>query len=104
MHYTDSLTGEIIEVETFVATLPFSNYGFAICVPTQSSTDFLFAMKSCLRFMGGVPKIFVPDNQLPVYAWFETLNEETIADAILDRLVHTSHRYELKSKSLRKKS
>lgn len=62
MHYTDSLTGEIIEVETFVATLPFSNYGFAICVPTQSSTDFLFAMKSCLRFMGGVPKIFVPDN------------------------------------------
>ena len=43
-------------------------------------------------------------SQLPVSAWFETLSEETIADAILDRLVHTSHRYELKGKSLRKKS
>lgn len=62
MHYTDRLTGEIITVETFVATLPFSNYGFAICVPTQNSTDFLFAMKNCLQFFGGVPKIFVPDN------------------------------------------
>ncbi len=33
----------------------------------------------------------------------EIIEEETIADAILDRLVHTSHRIELKGESQRKK-
>jgi DNA replication protein DnaC len=42
-------------------------------------------------------------SQLPVSKWYETIGEETIADAILDRLVHTSHRIELKGESLRKK-
>ena len=42
-------------------------------------------------------------SQLPVSAWYEIIGEETIADAILDRLVHTSHRIELKGDSLRKK-
>jgi len=42
-------------------------------------------------------------SQLPVANWYEIIGEETIADAILDRLVHTSHRIELKGESLRKK-
>lgn len=42
-------------------------------------------------------------SQLPVAAWFDIISEATIADAILDRLVHTSHRIELKGESLRKK-
>jgi len=42
-------------------------------------------------------------SQLPVSGWYEIIGEETIADAILDRLVHTSHRIELKGESLRKK-
>jgi len=42
-------------------------------------------------------------SQLPVSSWFEVIGEETIADAILDRLVHTSHRLELKGESQRKK-
>ena len=42
-------------------------------------------------------------SQLPVASWFDIIGEETIADAILDRLVHTSHRIELKGESLRKK-
>jgi DNA replication protein DnaC len=42
-------------------------------------------------------------SQLPVSNWYEIIGEETIADAILDRLVHTSHRIELKGESLRKK-
>ncbi len=41
-------------------------------------------------------------SQLPVSNWFDVIGEETIADAILDRLVHTSHRIELKGESLRK--
>lgn len=42
-------------------------------------------------------------SQLPVANWYNIIGEETIADAILDRLVHTSHRIELKGESLRKK-
>jgi len=42
-------------------------------------------------------------SQLPVASWFDVIGEETIADAILDRLVHTSYRIELKGESLRKK-
>jgi DNA replication protein DnaC len=41
-------------------------------------------------------------SQLPVSSWFDVIGQETIADAILDRLVHTSHRLELKGDSLRK--
>jgi DNA replication protein DnaC len=42
-------------------------------------------------------------SQLPVANWHDYLNEPTIADAILDRLVPKSHRIELKGKSLRKR-
>jgi len=42
-------------------------------------------------------------SQLPVASWYEVIGEKTIADAILDRLVHYSHRIELKGESLRKK-
>ena len=42
-------------------------------------------------------------SQLPVSSWYEVIGEETIADAILDRLVHSSYRIELKGDSLRKK-
>ena len=42
-------------------------------------------------------------SQLPVKSWYDVIGEATIADAILDRLVHTSHRIELRGESLRKK-
>lgn len=42
-------------------------------------------------------------SQLPVGSWYDIIGEETIADAILDRLAHTSHRIEIKGESLRKK-
>ena len=42
-------------------------------------------------------------RKLPVENWYDIIVEETIADAILDRLVHTSHRIELRGESLRKK-
>jgi DNA replication protein DnaC len=42
-------------------------------------------------------------SQLPVANWYDIIAEPTIADAILDRLVHTAHRIDLKGDSLRKK-
>jgi DNA replication protein DnaC len=41
-------------------------------------------------------------SQLPVSSWHELIGEPTIADAILDRLVHNAYRIELKGASLRK--
>jgi len=40
-------------------------------------------------------------SQLPVKAWHTYLDDPTLADAILDRIVHSSHKIELKGKSLR---
>jgi DNA replication protein DnaC len=40
-------------------------------------------------------------SQLPVKAWHTSLDDPTLADAILDRVVHSSHKIELKGKSLR---
>jgi DNA replication protein DnaC len=42
-------------------------------------------------------------SQLPVSSWYDIIGEESIAYAILDRLVHSSYRIELKGESLRKK-
>jgi DNA replication protein DnaC len=42
-------------------------------------------------------------SQVPVIKWHELLGEQTIADAILDRIIHSAQRIELKGESLRKK-
>jgi DNA replication protein DnaC len=41
-------------------------------------------------------------SQLPVNCWHEVIGEKTIADAILDRIVHDAHRIELNGESMRK--
>lgn len=41
-------------------------------------------------------------SQLPVDAWHATIGDPTLADAILDRLVHNAHRLTLKGDSMRK--
>lgn len=41
-------------------------------------------------------------SQIPVAKWFDVVGEPTLADAILDRLVHNAHKIELKGDSLRK--
>jgi DNA replication protein DnaC len=42
-------------------------------------------------------------SQLSVEKWYEIIGEKTVADAILDRLVYSSHRMELKGESFRKR-
>jgi DNA replication protein DnaC len=43
-------------------------------------------------------------SQLPVAQWYEVIGEQTIADAILDRIVHDAHRMDLVGESLRKRT
>jgi len=42
-------------------------------------------------------------SQIPVNKWHPLIGEDTIADAILDRIVHNAHRIELKGESMRRK-
>lgn len=42
-------------------------------------------------------------SQLPVSNWYDVIGESTVGDAILDRLIHTAHRIELRGESMRKK-
>ena len=43
-------------------------------------------------------------SQLPIEHWHEQIGDPTLADAILDRLVHSSHKIKLKGDSMRKKN
>ena len=41
-------------------------------------------------------------SQVPIDRWYEIVGNPTLADAILDRIMHNSHRIELKGERLRK--
>lgn len=43
-------------------------------------------------------------SQLPVSGWYDIIGEQTVADAILDRIVHQAVRVELSGESLRRKT
>ena len=43
-------------------------------------------------------------SQVPVSQWHEVIGEKTVADAIMDRIIHGAHRLEIKGESLRKKN
>lgn len=62
LSYIDLDTGEEVKVEVFVACMPYSDYAFVICVPSQKKEDFIDAIRQCLEYLGGVPPIIVPDN------------------------------------------
>lgn len=59
---TDPVTGEITEVELFVAVLGASNYTYAEATRTQRVEDFVSSLARTLTFMGGVPAAIVPDQ------------------------------------------
>lgn len=49
-------------------------------------------------------KSVIIGSQVPVKNWFELIGDQTIADAICDRLIHKAHRIELQGESMRKKN
>lgn len=61
-HIVDPKTGEVIEVELFVAALGASNYTFAEATLTQRGPDFIASHVRALAFLGGVPAALVPDQ------------------------------------------
>lgn len=47
-------------------------------------------------------KSTIVTSKLPIAKWYEIIGDSTVANAILDRMVHTAHRLERKGESLRK--
>jgi len=62
LYYIDMSTAELISCQVFIASLPFSDYCFAMVVASQQIADFLYALGCCLNDIGGTPAVLVPDN------------------------------------------
>lgn len=58
----DRTTGVVREAEIFVAVLGASNYTYAEATWTQTLPDWIEAHVRMFRFLGGVPRLVVPDN------------------------------------------
>ena len=58
----DKQTGEIQEVEVFVAILGASQLTYAEALMSQQKEDFIGACEGALLYYGGVPAAIVPDN------------------------------------------
>ena len=58
----DKESGEIIEVEFFVAILGASQMTYAEASISQKKADFIHSVENALHFFGGVPQAIVPDN------------------------------------------
>lgn len=87
LSYIDKSTGEIIEVNVFVAVLPASSYTFVMASATQSKEDFIDSLNKCLFYLGGVPKAIVSDN-LKSAVTKSHKYEPTINRTIKDFAVH----------------
>jgi transposase len=62
MSIADPYTGEIKEVEVFVAVLGYSGKTYVRACESQRKEDFLSCIVRALNYFGGVPKVLVPDN------------------------------------------
>ena len=62
LHVVDPETGEIREVELFVAVLGASNFTYAEATATQQIADWIESHVHAFEFLGGVPGSVVPDQ------------------------------------------
>jgi len=83
----DKDTGEINEVEFFVAILGSSQYTYAEASPTQQKEDFISSVENAMQFYGGVPAAIVPDN-LKSAVTKSNKFEPTINETFLDFAEH----------------
>ena len=79
----DQDTGEIKEVQFFVAILGASQYTYAEASMSQQKEDFVTSVENAIQFFGGTPAAIVPDNLKSAViksSRFEPTINETLAD------------------------
>jgi transposase len=62
LHWIDRKTGQVNEVEVYVAILGYSQLTYVQAVPSQTKADYIGATENALHYFGGVPQVLVPDN------------------------------------------
>ena len=62
LHLVDRKTGEVTEVEVYVAILGYSQLTYVQAVASQKKADYFTATENALHYFGGVPQVLVPDN------------------------------------------
>ena len=60
----DRDTGEAIKVYIFVAAMSYSTYAYAEAFPDMKQASWIKANVHMLEYIGGVPKMIIPDNTL----------------------------------------
>lgn len=58
----DKDTGEITELEVFVAVLGYSQMAYVEAVRSQRVEEFIKVTENSLHYFGGTPKVIIPDN------------------------------------------
>jgi transposase len=62
LQVVDKESGEVSQVQFFVAILGSSQYTYAETTSSQDKEDFISSVENALHFFGGVPAAIVPDN------------------------------------------
>jgi transposase len=58
----DQSTGEVTDVEVYVAILGFSQLTYVEAIESQRKENFIQGGENALHYFGGVPRVLVPDN------------------------------------------
>jgi len=93
----DGSFGKLLAQLAKTELLIIDDWGLEV-LTRQQRTDLLEVMED--RHGGGSTLI---TSQLPLPHWHEAIGDPTLADAILDRLLHNAHKIKLKGESMRKK-
>ena len=62
LQWVNADTGEVNEVEVYVAILGYSQLTYVQAVASQKKADFIGATENAMHYFGGVPQVLVPDN------------------------------------------
>lgn len=87
LQIVDKETGEVHEVQFFVAILGASQYTYAEASMSQRKEDFIASVENALHFYGGVPAAIVPDN-LKSAVTKSSRYEPTLNETFLDFADH----------------
>jgi transposase len=62
LHYIDRHTGELVDCEVLVCTMPYSHFTYAVALPSQKQMDFIDGLVKAVHYLGAVPQIIKCDN------------------------------------------
>lgn len=105
LEIVDPETGEVQEVQFFVAILGASQYTYAEASMSQKKEDFIASVENSLHFYGGVPAAIVPDNlrsAVTKSSRYEPILNETFHDFAdhYDTTILPARAYKPRDKSL----